>query len=258
VKFDYQFQYIAQGNSAGYRRHVSHSLGLSYNLFEFLPLAPRVEDIYRALRMYIRFLRARVTTRPLVKDPIAVFSAEWLASTFDMQVVVMIRHPAAFASSIRRLEWSHPFSHFLDQPLLMHDHLYPFETELREYVTREHNCIDQAALLWRLIYHVILKYRDRHPDWIFVRHEDLSRDPVTGFESLFHRLGLRFSDRHSTIIQDHSSTDNPEEPIDPYSIMRDTRSNLWNWKKRLTDDQIQRIRSQVQDISSVLYAPSDW
>ncbi len=58
---------------------------------------------------------------PLVKDPIALFSAEWLAATFDMRVLVMIRHPAAFAASIRRRGWRHRFADFLEQPLLMRD-----------------------------------------------------------------------------------------------------------------------------------------
>ena len=33
-------------------------------------------------------------------------------------------------------------------------------------------------------------YRRAHPDWIFVRHEDLSASPVAGFESMCSRLGL--------------------------------------------------------------------
>ena len=31
----------------------------------------------------------------VMKDPVAVFSAPWLARHFDMNVVVMIRHPGA-------------------------------------------------------------------------------------------------------------------------------------------------------------------
>jgi hypothetical protein len=249
VKFDYQFQYVTQENAADFEPHVRHALGLSYNWSEFLPPIPHVEDVLRASRMYIRFLRTKVTTRPLVKDPIAVFSTEWLASNFDMQVVVMIRHPAAFASSIKQLEWSHPFSHFLDQSLLMRDHLHPFETELREYATREHSYIDQAALLWRLIYHVVLKYRKRHPDWIFVRHEDLSEYPMAGFKELFDRMGLQYSSYAQSMVREHSSSENPSEPEDPFVIRRDSHANLWNWRRRLTVSQIERIRSQTKSIS---------
>jgi hypothetical protein len=69
----------------------------------------------------------------LIKDPFAFFSSEWLAERFDMAVVVVIRHPAAFVSSIINLNWSHPFSHFLEQTLLLNERLVPFEDEIREY-----------------------------------------------------------------------------------------------------------------------------
>lgn len=42
-------------------------------------------------------------SRPLVKDPFALFSAEWFADNFDAEVIVIVRHPAAVVSSIKRL-----------------------------------------------------------------------------------------------------------------------------------------------------------
>src|SRR6185437_11687325 len=87
----------------------------------------------------------------LVKDPIALFSSEWLAATFGMRVVVMIRHPAAFAVSIRRRNWRHRFGDFLDQPLLMRDFLGPHETELRAAGQRRPAILDEAILLWNVL-----------------------------------------------------------------------------------------------------------
>ena len=72
----------------------------------------------------------------------AFFSAEWLADRFDMNVVIVIRHPAAFVSSVKKLNWHHPMSHFLEQPALMREHLYPFEEQIRELASREHDLID--------------------------------------------------------------------------------------------------------------------
>ena len=37
---------------------------------------------------------------PLIKDPIAIFSADWLADKYDMNVVVLSRHPLGFISSL--------------------------------------------------------------------------------------------------------------------------------------------------------------
>ena len=112
--------------------------------------------------------------RPLMKDPIAAFSSSWLASTFDMATIVLVRHPAGFASSLKRLGWSHPFNDFLAQPALMEERLQAFEGEIARMAKVEHDIVDQASLLWRMIYSVLLEYRRAHPDWIVVRHEDLA------------------------------------------------------------------------------------
>ena len=89
--------------------------------------------------------------RTLVKDPIAVFSAEWLAERFNMDVVIIIRHPAAFVDSIRERNWTHDFNHFLKQPLLLEEHLSPFKEEIIEFTRRPYDILDQAILLWKFI-----------------------------------------------------------------------------------------------------------
>ena len=38
--------------------------------------------------------------------------------------------------------------------------------------------LDRAVLFYKCAMHVILAYREAHPDWIFVRHEDLAADPI--------------------------------------------------------------------------------
>ena len=53
-----------------------------------------------------------------------------MAERFDLAVVAMIRNPAAFASSIKRLAWGFDFRNWLDQELLMRDLLHPFTDEI--------------------------------------------------------------------------------------------------------------------------------
>ena len=70
---------------------------------------------------------------PLLKDPIAFFSAEWLERTFGMRVIVTVRHPGAFAASLKRKNWSFDFNRFLEQPSLMRDHLEPYREEIASF-----------------------------------------------------------------------------------------------------------------------------
>jgi hypothetical protein len=196
---------------------------------------------------------------PLMKDPIALFSSEWLATTFDMNMIVLIRHPAAFTSSISRLNWTHNFSHFLNQPLLMRDYLAPFEAEIRAFAETEHDILEQGTLLWRIIHYVILQYKERYKDWIFLRHEDISTDPLQHFEYLYKRMNLTMTDKEKKVIEDYSSEDNPTEATKGHTfVKRNSKSNIKSWRKKFTEKELTNLRTQVEEISHKFYSDADW
>jgi len=257
AKFDYWFPYICDENESFYLNDIGDCLHFKYQFVEELRSAKSTNDIARLLRDYIRFTRYRVLKkRPLVKDPIAVFSAEWLARSFDMDVVVLIRHPAAFVGSIKKAKWTHPFDHFLQQPLLIQHHLCEYRSEIEEYSKTDKNIVDQAILLWNLIHHMILKYRDNNPNWIFIKHEELSRSPIEEFSNLYKSLGLTFSTVIQQEIRKFSFADQSKENLG--SLERNSKSNIWAWKTRLTDDEIRKIKKNTHEIASQFYTEKDW
>jgi hypothetical protein len=175
-----------------------------------------------------------------------------------MDVVVVVRHPAAFASSIVRLGWRHPFADFLAQPRLMDAHLRPFEPEIRRFAEREQPLLDQAILLWRVLHHVMRTYRDREPAWSFVRHEDLSRDPDGGFAALYGRLALAFDDRARHVVARHSDPSNPAEAAQAQDVALDSRANVSAWKRRLDAAEVERVRAGTADVWPAFYTEADW
>ena len=187
--FGYHFPYICTQNESPYVRDLEDCLNFKYHFLEELKTTKSLKDVVRSSLGYIRFTKSHILKRrPLVKDPTAVFSAKWLADRFNMDVVVLIRHPAAFAASLKKLKWSHPFDDFLQQPLLMEHHLYEYRSEIEEYSRTHKDIVDQAILLWNLIHHVILNYKKNEPNWIFIKHEDLSKRPVEEFRNIYNRL----------------------------------------------------------------------
>ena len=194
--------------------------------------------------------------RPLVKDPIAIFSAEWLAKRFNMNVIVLIRHPAAFAGSLKKANWSHPFDHFIKQPLLMEHHLGEYRLEIEEYSKTQKDIIDQACLLWNLIHHMILKFQRKNRDWIFLRHEDISENPLQEFSRIYEALGLKYTSKIQSRIMEYSYADSYQEQKD--SLKGCSRSNIWRWKKRLTVEEIQRVKERTSRIASKLYGEESW
>jgi hypothetical protein len=198
--------------------------------------------------------------RPLLKDPIALFSAEWLAETFGMDVVILIRHPAAFASSLKRLGWTFPFPDLLAQPQLLQTHLAPFEDDIRRVHAAPDDVIDHAVLIWRILHYAILKYRVRHPEWVFVRHEDLSLRPVDEFRTLFARLGLDFREEVRRTVESFTSRANASEaPAGAvHELRRDSRANVWNWAHRLTPAEVARVRAGTEDLARHFYPEPAW
>jgi hypothetical protein len=259
ARFPYWFPYICAENGSRFAAPIGDMLRYRYRPGAELRSLRTPKDAGRMARDWTRFARyRRGNAAPLMKDPIAVFSAEWLCDTFDMDVVVLVRHPASFAYSLKRNGWDHPFDHFLKQPLLMRDVLGPFEAELREFAAAPRPVLDQAILLWKIIHSAVARYRDRRPDWLYLRLEDVASDPLASFGKLYARLGLAFDEPARAAIAEHSEPSNPAEVRGPSSIRRDSAASIVTWRTRLTKEEIHRVRSGVDHISGAFYSDAEW
>jgi hypothetical protein len=248
------FPYISQENEYQYLNDFRQMLDFRYDPWAHYRQFPSIRSFVGGYRNTILALVYRYQKRtPLIKDPLAIFSAEWLASRFDMQIVVLIRHPAAFAGSLKAKNWRHPFEHFLQQPLLM-QRLASFRPEIEKFAHDEQDIIEQACLLWKIMYSVVREYKSTHPDWIFLRHEDISLSPVAEFEKLYLSLGLTFTSGVRRVIEAHSSGDEGSSSI----IKRDSAANIFFWKKRLSQPELSLIKSRTGELASYYYDGSDW
>jgi hypothetical protein len=248
------YQYITRENEAEYFPAFQKTLALRYGLLAEIKSLRARRDLLRMGRDLGIFLRGRITHQPaLLKDPFAVFSLPWFAERLNCRVVVTIRHPAGFASSLKKLNWPFDFKDLLDQPLLMRDHLEPFRADMEQI--RPDDIIGQSALLWRMVYRVVHADVERTPSIKIVRHEDLSLDPVAGFARAYESLGLAYTAKVEETIRNSSSSENPAELSSrkTHSVKLDSRANLDNWKKRLTEEEITRIRSITEDVASLYY-----
>jgi len=245
------------GLAAGLRR----TLGFRYSYAAELRRVRSLRDAGRMGRDAARFAAHRARgARPLMKDPIAVLAAPWLAREFGMQVVVMIRHPGAYAASLRRLNWTHDFSHFLDQPGLVEDLVPELRADIEEFARRPPDVVDQAALLWEVVYTVVDRYRAAHPDWIYVRHEDLSISPAAGFESMCGRLGIEYSAGVARFVAETTSASNPAEAGEGvvHALHRHSAASVRTWHERLTAEEIARVRARTERTANAFYSESDW
>ena len=259
AKVVHWYTYICQDNEVDFCSDFKELLSFRYRLLAELAAVRSGRDLLRMGRDVNIFAKGRLFgQRPLLKDPFAVFSLPWFAERLKSAVVVTIRHPAAFASSLKRLDWSFDFRDLLEQPLLMHDHLEPYRAAMEAGIADD--IIGQASLLWAMIYKCLDTARRGWPSIRIVRHEDLSLDPVPGFKSLYEDLGLEFSPAAERAVVLSSSPANPAElsPDKVHSVRLDSRSNLENWKRRLTADEIARVRRITGEVARLYYPEEDW
>jgi hypothetical protein len=253
------YQYITSENEAEYLPAFQQLLNFRYHLFAELISLRSQKDFLRMGRDLSIFAKGKLLgQRVLFKDPFAVFSTPWFAQSLNCKVVITIRHPGGFASSLKRLDWPFDFRDLLDQPMLMRDHLEADRAEMESMSADD--IVGQSALLWRMIYRSVHSALKLFPDFKLVRHEDLSLDPVAGYKSLYDSLGLTFDDKVRDTILNSSSSENPTELSKKkvHSVKLDSRANMSNWKKRLTPEEITRTRKLTEDVSHLFYSDEEW
>ncbi len=253
------YQYITTENEENYLPAFHELLNYRYHLFAEIGSLHSRKDFLRMGRDLSIFVNGKLRgQRVLLKDPFAVFSAPWFAQKLNCKVVITIRHPGGFASSLKRLNWSFDFRDLLDQPMLIRDHLESDRADMESM--RADDIVGQSALLWRMIYRSVHATRELFPDFKVVRHEDLSLDPVAGYKSLYESLGLTFDEQVRDTILNSSSSENPTELSKKkvHSVKLDSRANMNNWKKRLTPEEITRIRKLTEDVSHLFYSDQEW
>lgn len=253
--FNHWYHYAPPDSRSDRREDIQRVLDLRYPLPWHLTHAESAGDVYRHVRRAMHYLKKRVLDRSvLLKDPLALLSAEWLADRFGLKILVMIRHPAGFAGSLKEKGWTFPFGDLLAQDRLMEDHLSPFAEEIETFANTEQNVIDQAALLWSVLYTVVSTYQDRHPEWTFLRHEDVARHPVETFESLYAHFGLNFTASIREETESHSEASGGSNG----KLRRDSRAVVRNWEHRLTPSEVERVRRQAKPVASEFYSDTDW
>lgn len=252
------YHYVSQHNHDTYFQFFRDTLNWDYQ--SGLRFAA-INSAYKA-KMWLKysgiFLKNK-GSRPIMKDPIAMFSAPWLHEQFNMPVVILIRHPAAFAYSLKRKDWGFPFEHLQRQKQLLNDWLVDFESEIDEFTNSKKDIIEQACLVWRILYATVNKFQEKYPQWIYLRHEDLSLNPLEEFKGLFNKLDLEFDHKVEQYIIESSGAENPAGTTgNEEQLQRNSAANIKYWRNKLSQEELDRIKELTQDIWPAFYCEADW
>lgn len=255
------YTYICEENEKEFLPALQETRRFRYHTIAELRSVASLKDLLRMGRDWSIFFKGRLYDQTLLlKDPFAVFSAAWFADRLDSRVVFTVRHPAGFVSSLKKLGWEFDFSDLLGQPLLMRDWLEPYRAEMEVALKSPQDIISGGSLLWRMVYSVVGQLCERNPRFLVMRHEDVSLDPAGCFKKLYFDLGLRFTPEVLRAIRGSSAESNPRELTSRkvHSVSLDSRANLENWKHRLNDREITRIRQLTASVSDRFYQGTNW
>ncbi len=255
------YDYICDENSSQFKEAYKDTIQFKYQLWMAIRHLRNIKAAGKVIRDSSVFISSRLLKRrALLKDPFAVLSVPWFISALDSKVVIMVRHPIPFVSSLKRLGWSFDFNHLLDQSLLMRDHYEPFRSEMVHANQNEQDIIGQGILLWRMIYTLVHQYKIQSVDIQLIRHEDLSQRPLPEFEAIYQQLGITFSNQIEEKIIMSTQTSNPNEiaEYDEHTVRLNSLANLRNWKKHLTDLEIERIVNGTRDVVKDFYELGEW
>lgn len=255
VPLKYWFEHIAASDDFAKQKTVLKYIHNFYGLdVEYLfKKALSIRSLSDS-KKYVQNISTRLNSRPLIKDPIAIMSAEWLYQQTNCDVVIVIRHPAAFIASLKVINWPHDFCHFEQQHSLLSKYLPDYNDEIINFAHNEHDIIAQGILLWNIIYSTVWQYFLKYErNWCFVRHEDISKNPITAFEEICEKINIKFSGQHKAYI---AKTTSAKDGIS--TLVRDSEKNIHSWQNRLTIEEIIKIKEKTASVWKHFYTEDDW
>ncbi len=218
--------------------------------------------LYHLVRYFTLNHRLKKHMRPVIQDPFAIFMAPWLGRRLDIRMLFLFRHPAAYINSMKRMKWGFNFDWLARQEALMEEVLADFRDEILKWAPQEFIpfSIETQALVWNIFTTVMLRYRDGHKDWLFYRHEDLSRKPIESFKKIYREIGLVYDDSIIRQIEKFTGAQNRTAAKEGkmHTLRRNSLENIKIWQSQLSTGEIDTIRHLTSPVSDKLYSDEDW
>lgn len=219
------YPYIYEGNEKPYRTHFKH-----FNNSKRL-----------------------MGKQPLYKDPLSPFAAEWIHTAYNAKVVFILRNPLALVASCKQVDWGVPFDRLAHQDELLNAYVPNYKKQAKEYAKGKHTKLEETTLLYNMVYEKAHELSQKYPDWIFIKHEDISTNPQEEFRTLFDKLGLDYSQKVEAKVNEltnaKNKADSGKERI--HSLHRKSKDVAELWKKRLTKEEIAYVTKTCKKVAAL-------
>ena len=257
-RLKYWYTYINENNEKDFYECIKKNLKYKKNIIRPLVSIGNISDLKYYFRYEGELMFSKISNRrPLFKDPIALFSVDWLERKFNFIPIILIRHPAAFIASIKKRNWKHPFSHFVMQDELINGSLIKYKYDIMEFARNEYSIVEQGILLWNIIYSQVLEYQNKHHEWSFIKYENLANNPIEELSEIYNYLELDYTNEIQEKIKIYTGL-SQNKTLLYKKMIRNSSSNIFYWKNYLSEEEIDEIFSGVKEISSNFYSDEEW
>ncbi len=269
IDIPYYFTYINEKNSAYFKEKIINTIyNYDYRLSRQLKNIAGLREFLSVLKDFARSFKYKLNNkRPLIDDPFAIFSAEWFYKEINVDIIIMIRHPASFISSLKLLNYDFPFSHLFNQKKLIEGPLHKYALEIEEFTNKKKSIVEQGVLLWRMIYDVVCQYRKNYSsDWLFIRFEDVVRNPEIHLKEIYKYTGLSADNINFKTLKIDLSKNFSKEDKEVKLLLKENKINdkysiedhLNCYKIILTDSEIQYIKETARGVWMEYYTEDEW
>jgi hypothetical protein len=180
----------------------------------------------------------RHSRRVMVKSVHAQFALDWLTSLFDIDVLVVSRHPAEILASWIEVDLQEGES-LISAPLESRDEVQ--KRYLDRWGVPQPGPDRVERMCWRigLLQAALEEQAGRHPEWHHRTHEQLCSDPEREFRHLYQELGLAWTQRTDWYLEEKNT------PGTGFVAKRVASELPGAWRQRLDGGQVDVLRKTL-------------
>ena len=166
-------EYINSENEHKYLDFIYDVLSNKYSFIESLIKTSMLKDYLKVFKHKGLSIKRRLFNKSnplIIVEPLGLLSAEWFAKSFNCHIIIIIRHPAAIISSLKRRHIRYKFSSkgsLLSQNSFVDKHLSHLKDDMK-YLPDYDDIIGQGILIWKILYSYVSTLESKYKTWNLV------------------------------------------------------------------------------------------
>jgi len=183
--------------------------------------------------------------RNIVKSVHSILALDWIQHNFDVDIVIILRHPANVISSYIKMKFNDSIRNIFSQKRLISDYFVSYDDIINNKNTN--TIIERMTMQIGAFYHIIQKQMQSNPNWIIIKHEDLCKNPFDMSMDIYEKLNLKWDQNVENYIEKHNKKGEGME------INRIAINQITKYNKLLKKEQIHKISKIYSYFDNVFY-----